>query len=114
MRGNVRRNISRFIKGKQVQKLYSSNQPSERLLYFYSILICMLSFFSLFSPETTQDGTETSVLVYNNSCKKFGVTPRDSVLKHLLTDKLAINNGRLTRPDIQPLAYSLTVCLIFS
>ncbi|XP_076099329.1 uncharacterized protein LOC143068870 [Mytilus galloprovincialis] len=59
--------------------------------------------------ETTQDGTETSVLVYNNSCKKFGVTPRDSVLKHLLTDKLAINNGRLTRPDIQPLAYSLTM-----
>lgn len=79
---------------------------------FLFFTICMQPFFSLFSPETSQDGTETSVLVYNNSCKKFGVTPRDGVLKHLLTDKLAINNGRLTRHDIQPLAYSLTVCFI--
>lgn len=59
--------------------------------------------------ETIAKTVETSELIYTNSCKKFGVTPREMVIKHLATERLSISDGRLRRNDIQPITYSLTM-----
>ena len=69
---------------------------------------CTYLFIS-FSTANADKDVETSEKVYRNSCKKFGVTPRNRVLNNLKTDKLSITDGRLACYDVQPLAYSLTV-----